>query len=159
MSESARGMYFDGFEPGKRWETGERTVGVEDIEAFAELSGDFNPIHDRRRFNAEQPLGGSVAHGLLGAAIGSGLTHELGILDGTTVALLEQSLRFIAPLRAGDTVRRRLEVRERRATKRDDRGVVVFFHELVNQRGETVIEGEMCCLIEKGANRDEETRG
>jgi acyl dehydratase len=151
MSESARKTCFDGFEPGKRWETGERTVRVEEIEAFSELSGDFNPIHDPRGSAAEQPLGGPVAHGLLGAAIGSGLTHELGILEGTTVALLEQNLRFVAPLRAGDTVRRRLEVLERRATKRDDRKVVVFYHELVNQRGETVIEGEMSCLIEKGA--------
>ncbi|HVB39217.1 MAG TPA: MaoC/PaaZ C-terminal domain-containing protein [Vicinamibacterales bacterium] len=141
------GLCFEDFTPGRRFETPGRTVSDEDVVAFAELSGDRNPLHLDDTYARTTPFGGRIAHGALGLAVATGLFSQLGITTGTLVALAGVEWNFRAPIRPGDTVRLRLRVAEQRPLQRTDRGLVRFAAELVNQSDEVVQEGVLTELI------------
>ena len=80
-------FWFEQLVPGLRLACGERTIGDAEIAAFAELSGDRNPLHLDEIRAREGPFGGRVAHGALGIAVATGLLAESGHTRGTLVAL------------------------------------------------------------------------
>jgi len=81
----------------------ERVVTGSDIETFAELSGDNNPVHLDAEFAAKSPFKARIAHGMLTASF---ISTILGTkLPGHGCIYLSQTLRFKAPVRIGDTVR------------------------------------------------------
>ena len=143
------GLYFEEFEEGRTFDCGERTVGDAEIVAFAELSGDRNPLHLDEAYASGTPFGGRVAHGALGIALATGLMAQTGLTAGTLVALLGLDWRFVAPIRPGDRVRLSLRVAGRRELPGRDRGVVKFVAELVNQQGALVQSGEVVELVRR----------
>jgi len=78
----------------------EKTITREDIEAYADLVGDTNPIHVDDDYAEDTMFDGRVAHGMLSAGVVSAALAEL---DGDVV-YLSQDLAFEAPVRPGDTV-------------------------------------------------------
>jgi 3-hydroxybutyryl-CoA dehydratase len=118
-----------------------RTVGDADIVAFAEVSGDRNPAHLDEEAAARGPFGGRIAHGMLSAAYVS--TALATKLPGPGTIYLSQSLRFVRPVRIGDTVTARVEVAEVIAAKRRVRLKTTC----TNQRGETLLDGEALVLV------------
>lgn len=149
MSYTPRGLTFDQFELGQTFTTASRTVTEADVVAFAGLSGDFNPLHTDETFARTTPFGGRIAHGMLGAAIATGLANQLGIFEGTTIALISQTLRYTAAIRFGDTVHLELKVAEKRETSKPDRGVITFEATLVNQEDRPVIEGQWVLMLRR----------
>lgn len=141
------GLYFEEFEEGRAFDCGGREVGDAEIVAFAELSGDRNPLHLDDDYARGTPFGGRVAHGALGIALATGLMAQSGLTAGTLVALLGIDWRFVAPIRPGDRLRLTLRVAARRELPGRDRGVVKFVAELVNQAGTLVQSGEIVELI------------
>jgi 3-hydroxybutyryl-CoA dehydratase len=91
-----------GVEVGRR---AERTFHVDDarIRAFADVSGDHNPVHLDDAHAAGTRFGGRVAHGMLTAAFFSSVIAN--DLPGPGTIYLGQTLRFTAPVRPGDDVR------------------------------------------------------
>jgi acyl dehydratase len=116
---------------------------------FAGLSGDFNPLHTDAEFGRQTPFGERIAHGMLVAAMASGMANWTGIFEGTTLALLEQVIRYKGVVKLGDTVHLELEVGDKRETSKPDRGVVRFNTRVLNQRDEVVIEGEWVLLMKR----------
>jgi len=149
-----RGLLFEQFEPGTAFVSPARTVTEADVVAFAGISGDFNPLHTDATFAAGTPFGERVAHGMLIAALATGMANWTGVFEGTTLALMEQVLRYKGPVRFGDTVHLKLTVAEKKATSKLDRGVVVFDTEVVNQEGKTVLEGNWTLLMQRKAGRE-----
>jgi 3-hydroxybutyryl-CoA dehydratase len=88
----------------------ERTFHVSDaaIAAFADVSGDHNPVHLDDAYARTTPFQGRVAHGMLTGAFFSALLA--GDLPGPGTIYLGQRLRFTAPVRPGDDVRCEVEV-------------------------------------------------
>lgn len=81
----------------------ERVVTGSDIETFAELSGDDNPVHLDADYAAKSPFKTRIAHGMLTASF---ISTILGTkLPGNGSIYLSQTLRFKAPVKIGDTVR------------------------------------------------------
>lgn len=113
-----------------------RVFGDEDVRAFAELTGDHNPVHLDEEYAAGTRFGRRVAHGMLAASlISATLANDL---PGRGTVYLSQSLQFTAPVFPGDEVTARVTV-----TKvREDKPVVTLETVCTNQRGETVIKGE-----------------
>jgi acyl dehydratase len=79
-----------------------RTISQSDVHAFADLSGDHNPIHVDAEFAASTPFGKPIAHGMLVASLFSKLLAQE--IPGEGTVYLEQSIRFLAPVFVGDTV-------------------------------------------------------
>jgi acyl dehydratase len=143
-----RGKYWDELTVDQEFWTGGRTVTEGDILAFSGLTGDFNPLHTDEEFaRANSPFGTRVPHGPLISDMYWGLLDRLGLVEGTGLALLKNSWEFLAPVLVGDTVRARIIVRAKKEMKKPDRGFVTFAVTLLNQRGESVQEGEQVALI------------
>ncbi len=117
-----------------------RTIHEEDIESFGALSGDRNPVHFDEVYAASTQFGGRIAHGMLGASL---ISTVIGMqLPGKGAIYLGQTLKFRAPVRAGDKLHVVCTVRE---ILREKRRVTI---DCVCKVGETtVIEGEALILV------------
>ena len=88
----------------------EKTVTEADIVLFSGVTGDMNPIHVNENFAKETPFGGRIAHGMLTASL---ISTVLGTkMPGPGCIYLWQNLKFMAPVRIGDTVTARAVVTE-----------------------------------------------
>ena len=87
-----------------------KSFGGAEIEMFSELSEDRNPLHLCEETAAKSIFGGRVAHGMLSASLFSALLGER--IPGHGTIYLEQNLRFVAPVKIGDTVEAEVEVAE-----------------------------------------------
>jgi 3-hydroxybutyryl-CoA dehydratase len=93
-----------------------KTVTAPEIDLFAAVSGDHNPVHLDDAYAAGTIFGGRIAHGMLTAALVSAVIGEQ--LPGHGTVYLKQALTFLAPVRPGDRVEARVEVREIDARRR-----------------------------------------
>ena len=89
------GLYFDELSVGQTAET-THVVGAADIEAFAAVSGDVNPVHMDEAYARTTTFGGRIAHGMLAAAYISAVLGNQ--LPGPGAIYLSQSLRFRRPV-------------------------------------------------------------
>jgi 3-hydroxybutyryl-CoA dehydratase len=111
------------------------------VRAFAELSGDFNPIHLDEEFASKTRFGRRIAHGMIsGALISAVLGYEF---KERKIVYLSQTLKFTAPVFLDDTVTATATV----AGIRADKPVVTLETVCTNQAGETVVKGEAVVMI------------
>src|SRR3954471_12354168 len=87
-----------------------KTIMEADIVMFAGVSGDNNAIHINEEFAANTLFKGRIAHGMLSASVISAAIANK--LPGPGTIYMSQSLRFRAPVRAGDTVRATVTIKE-----------------------------------------------
>ncbi len=129
------------FTPGQR-ATFTKIITEADINAFAGITGDFNPLHVNVEFAARSRFGERIAHGMLTAGL---ISTVLGMrLPGPGGIFISQTLNFLKPVRIGDTVTASAEVVGYRADKR----IVTLKTTCHNQRGEVVVDGEAVLLVD-----------
>ena len=85
-----------------------KIVTDRDIELFAEVSTDRNPVHLNEEYARDTIFAGRIAHGMLTAGLISAVIGEQ--LPGHGTVYLGQSLKFMAPVRPGDMVTAEVEV-------------------------------------------------
>jgi 3-hydroxybutyryl-CoA dehydratase len=113
-----------------------KRITIEDIKAFAQASGDMNPVHLDEVYAATTPFGRRIAHGLLTASI---LSAVLGNdLPGPGTIYLSQELKFKAPVFLDDEITATVEL----IRYREDRRIATFRTVCTNQDGKLVLEGE-----------------
>jgi len=143
-------LYFEDVEVGFRFETPRRTVTEADLVAFADVSGDFNPLHMDADFAADSIYGERIAHGALVLSLATGLRQRVGLFDGTLMGLLEiRRWRFEAPVLIGDTIRVANEVTELRPTSKPDRGIMVQRVDVLKQGDTVAAGGEFVMLLRR----------
>ncbi|MHB8730423.1 MAG: MaoC family dehydratase [bacterium] len=119
-----------------------RTISGDDIEAYARLTGDHNPLHVDETFAVRTRFGRRVAHGLLSAGL---ISAVLGTrLPGPGAIYLQQTFRFERPVYPGDTITATVEV----TAYREDRRLVTLRTTCADQSGEIVIDGEAIVLLD-----------
>lgn len=112
-----------------------KTISESDIYGFAGLTGDFNPAHVNEQYASQTPFKTRIAHGMFGAGL---ISAVLGMrLPGPGTIYLSQELKFLKPVRIGDTLTARVEVAEVIAEKRR----LKLRTTVANQDGEIVIDG------------------
>ena len=111
-----------------------KTITEADIIQFAEVSGDYNPVHMSEEFAKKTFFEGRVAHGVIAIGLISAAATKLPGL----VILLSHSSRFLKPVRIGDTITAVAEV----VNTREDKGIVTLKNTCTNQNGEVTVEGE-----------------
>ena len=120
-----------------------KTIEQTDIQAFADLTGDHNPVHLDEEFAKTTRFGRRIAHGMLTASlISSVLANEL---PGEGSVYLGQTLQFVAPVFPGDTITARVTVKD----IREGKGIVKLDTVCVNQRDEVVLRGEATVLVHR----------
>ncbi|MDP7343768.1 MAG: MaoC family dehydratase [Alphaproteobacteria bacterium] len=130
---------FEDLEVGMRGEY-RRVISQADVELFARVSGDVNPLHLDEAFAGRTMFEGRIVHGMYSAAM---ISTVIGTrLPGPGCVYMSQNLRFLVPVRAGDEVVASAEVIELFAGKRRAR------LETLAQVGETVVvSGEALILV------------
>lgn len=120
-----------------------KTVTEADIILYAGISTDINPVHLNERFAATTAFKTRIAHGMLTAGFISAVLANK--LPGPGTVYLGQTLKFKAPVRAGDTVEATATIKDIVIDKR--RAIV----ETVCRVGDTVVlEGEATLLCTSG---------
>lgn len=141
------GKAFEEFRKGDYWLSPPRRLTRRDVEAFSRVSKDRHPLHLDPAYARRTLFKRTIAHGLLGLSMASGMLDGLGIIRKSIVAFVGLTWSFRAPIYPGDRIHLKVRVSRKRRTERSDRGIVVFGAELLNQDGETVQEGEWTLLI------------
>ena len=110
-----------------------RTLTQEMLNAYAEASGDFNPIHIDEAFARTTPMGGTIAHGMLVLSFISEMMTGAFRTAWLSTGTLE--VRFRAPARPGDTVTARATAQEPK------NGRLRYAVECISQTDEVLISG------------------
>jgi acyl dehydratase len=145
-----RGRYFEEFEIGEVVVSAGRTITEADIVNFAGVSGDFTQIHTDAEYARQGAFGQRVAHGLLGLAIATGLTAQLGLIEGTVLAFRELTWKFSLPIFIGDTIHVKATVAECKAMRRLGGGAVTLDVQVINQDDKVVQRGKWVVLMASG---------
>lgn len=132
-------LYFEDFEPGQVYELGTRTITEEELVAFAR-EWDPQPFHVDSEAAKESVFGGLIASGWQTGAIWMRMYVDTMLGSAARGSPGIEELRWLAPVRPGDTLTGRLTVLEATpsATK-PERGTIRIRGEMVNQDGVTVM--------------------
>ena len=118
-----------------------KVISEEDVNIFAGITNDKNPIHLDEKFAADSMFGQRIAHGMLVASLFSGL---IGMeVPGKGTIYLGQDLKFRAPVPIGSRVTATVEVIKIRA----DKPIATLRTVCVDEAGEVVIDGEAVVRI------------
>lgn len=115
------------------------TLTAEHVQAYADLTGDYNPLHFDETFAAKTKFQRLVVQG----GLTTGLLHALVAMDlpGPGTVFLSQNWKFPAPVYIGDTITAEVEVTSVHASK----PVSQLRIKVKRQTGEAVLEGEAWC--------------
>ncbi len=118
-----------------------RQVTAEDVETFAKVSGDTNPVHLDANYAAASRFGSRIAHGMLAVSY---ISAVLGTrFPGPGTIYLSQNVSFLKPVFIGDTITATVSVSKYRAEK----GILTLITECFNQAGDKVVDGQAVCLV------------
>lgn len=112
-----------------------KTITEKDINDFARVTGDFNPVHLDQGYAEKTIFKGRIAHGLISVGL---LSSILGnILPGHGTIYLSHEIKFLAPVRIGDTITAKVEVIE----VVQEKNRAKFKTICMNQDGKIVVDG------------------
>lgn len=112
-----------------------RTITEKDVEEFARVTGDTNPLHLDEGYAQKTLFKGRIAHGLLSMGLFSTILGN--IFPGHGTIYLSHEIKFLAPVRIGDTITARVEVLELNFEKNRAK----FKTTCINQDGKIVVDG------------------
>ena len=139
MATAANGVFFEDLSVGEEASLS-TTVSEADIVAFAEISGDKNPVHIDAQYAASTMFKERIAHGMLSAAY---ISAVFGMkLPGPGAIYISQTLNFKAPVKIGDTVVTTVKVIELIAEKKRAR-----FETVCSVNGKAVVQGEAVLMV------------
>ena len=120
-----------------------KMISEADIVNFAGIIGDFNPVHINPEYAKTTMFGERIAHGMLTASFISTLVGCC--LPGINALYLSQDIKFVKPVKIGDTITAYAEVME----KIDAKQRLVLKTVVKNQRDEVVVDGKAVVMIMK----------
>jgi acyl dehydratase len=146
----SQGLTYEEHAVGAVYHTLGRTVSEADICAFVNLCGFNEPLFMDMEFLAKESVfKRRAAPGAMTFALAEGLIMQTGLIHGTGMSYLGSDIRIVAPVLEGDTLRVGVTITDKRETKKPDRGIVTYRHEVTNQRGEVVLEATVKRMIRR----------
>ncbi|MBG03778.1 MAG: (R)-hydratase [Rhodospirillaceae bacterium] len=140
-SDDIHGYYFEDLSVGMSASYA-KTITETDIVLFAGISGDVNPVHLNQEFASDTMFEGRIAHGMLTANF---ISTVLGTkLPGPGCIYLRQDLRFLAPVRPGDTVHAQITITEIDAERKR-----VYAHTVCRVGDVSVVESDATLFVPK----------
>jgi acyl dehydratase len=133
-------LYFDDFQPDQVFDSKGVTLSESQILDFA-LLYDPQPFHLDKEAAAVGPFQGLIASGFQTLALAFRIFYQADVINAASMGSpgLDE-LRWLKPVRPGDTLKVKATVREKRASRsKTDRGTVIMDYEVANQLGEAVM--------------------
>ncbi len=122
-----------------------KMVSDADVLTFAELIGDFNPLHVDDEYARKSRFGRRIAHGMFsGGLISAVLGNKL---PGPGAIYLSQQIEFLAPVYIGDTITATVEV----TAWRPDKRIITLKTDCHNQDERQVVTGKAVLLVDRQA--------
>ena len=142
MAQKAAQLFLDDFAPRQIFAGASRRITNDDVLAFAALTGDNHPIHYDDDYAKTTRFGRPIIHGLhLMALTALGAAPLSERLRDSMVAMLEQRATFLRPVFKDDAVRSEFEIESAEPRPGKDWGTLGIIVRLINQHGETILEG------------------
>lgn len=142
-----RGLYFEELVLGKQYRTTGITVTEDAIIRFA-LVWDSQPFHVDAVAAKDSIFGGLVSSGLQTLMLSYKLYYEHGLLKGTAIAGLGfDEMRFLKPLRPGDTIRVDYTIGNLKPSSKPGQGIVRVDLAAVNQNGDVILTVSLTALV------------
>ncbi|MBC7832106.1 MAG: MaoC family dehydratase [Hyphomicrobium sp.] len=139
MGETPKSVYFEDLSVGQEASIS-NTVTADVIAAFAEVSGDRNPVHVDADYAAKTMFKERIAHGMLSAAY---ISAVFGMqLPGPGAIYISQTLNFKAPVKIGDTLVTTVKVAELVPEKKRAK-----FECVCSVNGKPVVQGEAVLMV------------
>jgi acyl dehydratase len=140
-------LYFDDAQVGDTCVSPTYTITHERIMAYADLTGDFTPVHTNPEYAAQSHFGCQVAHGLFGQSIADGLKTQSSYRFFPGMSL-GWTWDFLLPIKIHDVLHVKFSVGSaRRSNSKPGWGIVVLPTELINQHGQVVQKGEHRLMV------------
>lgn len=136
-----KGLFFEDFQSDTVYRTDRRTITEADHVNFTTSFGFFEPLFmDQTYVESETSYKKRIIPGALTFSIAEGLTILSGILHKTGMAFLGVDLDVLYPVFIGDSLTVEITVVAKRESRKSDRGIVTFAHQVKNQDGEVVMD-------------------
>ena len=146
--------FFEDVVVGDLFESSGRTICEADFVNFAGVSGDFSPLHSDEEFAKTTRFKGRIAHGFLTLSVTAGLLSNLPLFNTTVVALLQiMNVKFVNPVRAGDTIFAQLKIVGKKKSRKKGKGVVSVFISVRNQENIEVLTLNYDILVKSKSSR------
>lgn len=145
------GLWFEEFEVGKVYDHSfSRTVTEADNMWFCNATLNPQPLHIDFHMAAQTEYGQPLVNSLFSLGLVIGMTVAETTLGTTVGNLAMTDINFPRPVFHGDTLRARTTIRDKRESRsRPKDGIVIFYHEGINQRGEVVLDCLRTALMRK----------
>jgi acyl dehydratase len=144
-------LFYEDYEDlpiGHTWASASRRISQDDINRFAETTGDTNPIHVNLDYAAHSSFQGTIVHGYLTIALAAGLVYQLGLDKITSHAILGLNWRLKRAVMANDSIHVVLNLVSRRPSgSQPTFGIIERRYDVYNQNKEIVAVGDVAMLI------------
>jgi acyl dehydratase len=144
-----QGRYYEEFSLGEKFQTPGKTITESMITLAVGIGGYIIPFFFDEEYARKSAFKGIVAPAHLTLMVLGGLVEQTGLFHETVIALTTLESKFVAPVRAGDTIRADLEVVEKKDTSNPKMGSITLNHIVKNQRGEVVAEVKIAHLVKR----------
>jgi len=144
-------IYYEDMPVGKRFTSKSRTLSQNEVDRFADLTGDLNPLHIDEEYARKTVFGGRVAHGLLVLSLAIGLWYDIGVTRDSLVALLGiDQVAFRVSVRPGDRLHLTSKVQSRRPSRSNPGAGIVVLHDVIADDLERkLVEFERVLLVKR----------
>lgn len=135
-------MYFEDFEIGKKTVTPSKTITVEALDTFLDISGLHLPMFMKDEMAQKIGHARRLTPGPMILSLTMGLVKQTGWFDHIVAVLEFEHLRFLKAVHIGDTIQAQLTVKQTKPIKNPTRGLVVLSYLGINQEGDSVLSAD-----------------
>jgi acyl dehydratase len=146
---------YESLEPGHVWTSQSRLISQEEVNRFAESTGDTNPVHVNVAYANASSYKRPIVHGYLTISLAHGLVYQLGLDEVTSHAILGLNWRLTRAVHPGESIHVVLNLVSRRASKSQPTyGIIERRYDVFNQANEQVAVGDVAMLIMRRSMAD-----
>ncbi len=139
-------MNYEEIKEGDVFTSPKREITADDINAFAELTGDNNEIHTSEEYARSSRFGTRIAHGMLVMGIANGMYVRMGIFKNSVLMEIKE-WKLMRPVKLGDVIYLKLTIESKRQTKRPGFGICEMKYEILNQDEDSAAEGTLVRMV------------
>lgn len=133
--------YGDDFQVGDVYKTGAITLTETHVVNWAGLTMDFYPLHMDKEYAAKSDFGERLVHGPLIFALAVGLAANANFAGDAVIAWLGvDDMKMKTAVKIHDTIRVKIEVKDKKTTKNPARGVQTWRYTVLNQKDEIIMD-------------------